>query len=102
MQLQAEDRAFLADGARRLRVDAATLIAAIEHESVPGLAGVLGIDEQEAARRMEPILRAVAIGDDWGAGCRLLTEDIRAEIHAALRRLIPDDAYSASSGGSQG
>ncbi len=102
MQLQAEDRAILADGARRLRVDTGALIEAIEHESVAELAAILGIDQQEAALRMDPIRRAVAIGDDWGAGCRLLTDDIRTELQAALRRLIPDGAYSTSSGGSQG
>ena len=102
MQLQSEERAVLAEVAWRCGVAVQTLIAAVEAESAPELAAVLGIGEAEAEARLEPLRRAAMIGDDWGAGCKLLTDEVRAEIRAALRALLPATDYSASSGVSQG
>ena len=102
MQLQLAEQEILVDVARRSNVDAQALIAAVEDESVLDLATALGIGEVEAARRLDPVRRAVAVGDDWGAGCKLLTDDIRAELQAALRGLGEHDPHSASPGVSQG
>lgn len=102
MQLQSEERAIVTDVARQLGVEDQALAGAIEHESVPELARVLGISEAEAANRLEPVRRMVAIGDDWGAGCKLLTEEMHAELRAALYKLLPERSHSASLGVSQG
>lgn len=102
MQLQGEDRAIVAEIAQHAGVPARALIDAVEHESVSELAHVLRIDEAEAARRLEPVRRTVAIGDDWGAGCKLLTDELRVELRTALRELLPTTAPSASSGVFQG
>ncbi len=102
MQFLDEDRALLSDIAEQLNVDAQALIAAVEHESPREVASVLGIDEAEARARLEPIRRTTTIGDDWGAGCRLLTDDMRGELRGALRGLLGDRAHSASFGVSQG
>ena len=102
MQLQPEERAIVTDVARQLGVENQALGDALEHESVPELARLLGISEAEAANRLEPVRRTVAIGDDWGAGCKLLTEEMRAELRAALYKLLPEQNHSASSGVSQG
>jgi hypothetical protein len=66
------------------------------------VAEVLGIDETDARARLEPIRRMATIGDDWGAGCRLLSEEMRGELRRALRGLLDDRAHSASFGVSQG
>jgi hypothetical protein len=89
MQLQPEERAIIADVARQLGVEDQALGDALEHESVPELARLLGISEAEATSRLEPVRRTVAFGDDWGAGCMLLTDEMRADLHAALYKLLP-------------
>ena len=101
MRLEAEERAILEDVARRLDVVPARLLQAVEDESTTALADVLQITEGEAAARIEPVLRAVSIGDDWGAGCKLLTAEVRAELQAALRKLSARP-HSASLGVSHG
>ena len=101
MRLEAEERAILEDVARRLDVVPARLLQAVEDESTTALADVLQITEGEAAARIEPVLRAVSIGDDWGAGCKLLTAEVRAELQAALRKLSAG-THSASLGVSHG
>ena len=102
MRLEDEERAILADIARQLDVPAQALVDAVEHESTAELAGLLHITRDEAARRLDPVRRTVAIGDDWGAGCKLLTDEVRAELRGALRKLLPTPDHSASSGVSQG
>ncbi len=102
MQLGGEERAILADIARQLGVAAQELADAVEHESPAELARVMGIGEAEAAARLAPTQRIAAIGDDWGAGCRILTDDMRAELRLALRKLLPAYDHTASSGVSHG
>ena len=102
MQLGDEERAILADIARQLGVAPQRLVDAVEHESVAELAGVMSITKAEAAARLDPVRRAVAIRDDWGAGCKLLTDEVRAELRVALRKLLPTTMHSASSDDSQG
>ncbi len=102
MQIQDEERALLIDIAEQLGVDVQALIAAVEHESPREVAEVLGIDETDARARLEPIRRMATIGDDWGAGCRLLSDEMRGELRRALRGLLDDRAHSASFGVSQG
>ena len=101
MQLEAEERAILATIARRLDIAPDALVDAIERESAPELATLLRVDEAEAAARLEPIRRVVTVESDWGAGCRLLTDDLRMDLRRALHALLPAD-HSASFGVSQG
>lgn len=101
MQIGPTEHAILHEVARRHGATTEDLVHAIEHESVQALALVLGLTPNEGAERMARIGRAVAINDDWGAGCKLLTDDVRAELHAALRALGDSD-HSASFGVSQG
>ena len=101
MQLDGESRAILADMARQLGVAAPALAAAVEHEDFPELARLMRIGEAEVAVHLAPLRRITTVGDDWGAGCRLLTDELRAEFHAALRGLLPV-ADHVSSGGSHG
>ena len=101
MQLGDEERRIVADVARAYGVAEPALAAAIEHESAPELAGLLGMTEQEAELRLAPIRRAVAVGDDWSAGCKLLTDEVRAELMSGLRALLPRH-HSASFGVSHG
>ncbi len=101
MRLEAEERAILEDIAQAAGIVPERLLQAVEHESVEELAEVLGLDERESAARLEPVLRAVTVGDDWGAGCKLLTSEVRAELQAALSKLGPG-AHSASLGVSHG
>ncbi len=101
MRLEAEERAIVEDVAHHLGVVPARLLDAVEHESAAELAQALHVTEGEAAARLEPVLRAVSIDGDWGAGCKLLTAEVRAELHAALRRLglAPHSASLAVSQG---
>ena len=101
MQLGWEEHMIVAELARTQGVDAQALVDALESEEASRLARVLSIGEDEAARRLEPLRRAATVGEDWGAGCKILTDDVRAEIRAALHALLPPD-HSASLGVSQG
>ncbi len=101
MQLGNEERTVVAGIAREAMVDTTALLEALEAEDPSEVARVLSIPEHEAARRLEPLRRAATVGEDWGAGCKILTDDVRAEIRAALRALLPPD-HSDSLGGSQG
>ena len=102
MRLEGEERAILAGIARQLGVATQALVDAVEHESTTELAAVMGITRDEAAARLEPVRRTVTVGDDWGAGCKLLTDEMRAELRVALRKLLPTPNHSVSSGVSQG
>ncbi len=101
MQLGNEERAVVAEIAREAMVDTTALLEALESEEPSEVARVLSIPEHEAVRRLEPLRRAATVDEDWGAGCKILTDDVRAEIRAALRALLPTD-HSDSLGGSQG
>ena len=101
MRLENEERAIIGDIAAELQVAPAALAEAVEHESVPMLAALLRIDHVEADARLEPIRRVVMMEGDWGAGCWLMNEELRIELRAALRALLPRD-HSASSGDSHG
>jgi hypothetical protein len=89
MQLQSEEQAIVAEVARQLGVAPERLAGALEQESAVALAHVLGIGEAEAAERLQPISRVVAFGDDWAAGCWLLTDEMRDELRTALWSLLP-------------
>lgn len=102
MELEAAERAILSDAANQLGVVAEALIRAIENESAAELAQVLGISEMDAALRLEPILRTTTVRGDWGAGCKLMTDEVRAQLASALRSLLQPHAHSASLGVSQG
>jgi hypothetical protein len=102
VQLLSEERMIVAEIARRLGVAPQALADALEHESPVELAAALHIDEADAAARLEPVRRTAAIGDDWGAGCKLLTDEMRADLRAALWRLAPASDHSVSSGVSHG
>ncbi len=84
MQLLDEERDIVAQVARRLDVDVARLTLAVENESAAELGRALQVDDVTARAKLDPIVRLVAMGDDWGAGCRLLTDDMRQELRAAL------------------
>ncbi len=87
MQLNAELRAALAQAAWRHNVEVEGLQAAFEHELAAELAAVLGLDQTAADAHMARICRAVTVQGDIGAGCRLLTDDVQAEMFAALAEL---------------
>ncbi len=90
MKLEAEDLAIVYEEARCAGADGAQLTRAIESESVSDVAAVLHITIEEATERLLPLLRAVSIGDDWGAGCKLLTEDVQQAIREALWGLFAE------------
>ena len=102
VQIEDQERAILAQVARGRGIGPEALLSAVEHESTAELAQVLQIDTNEAGAWLDRVRRIVTIGDDWGAGCRLLTDELRVELHAELWKLRPDTAHSTSSGGSQG
>jgi hypothetical protein len=102
MQLGPEEYRILEDGARQLGISAETLALALEHESAVELAQALGISIDEATERLGRVRRSVTVSDDWGAGCLLMTDQVRAELHTALHRLVQTPDHSASSGVSQG
>lgn len=93
---------IITDGARRLGIAVEPLLTAIEDESATELAAALHINQAEAQARLAPLLRAATVEGDWGAGCRILTDEVHAELQDALRELLAPRDYSASSGVSQG
>ena len=101
MELGSAEQNILADIARRLDLVLGDLVEAIEGESAADLAAAMCISLSDAEARLARVRRAVAIGDDWGAGCKLLTDDVRQELQSALRALADAD-HSASPGVSQG
>ncbi len=75
----------LAQVAERYGADPHTLCLALEHESADELALVLGLGQAAAEERMARVRRALAVQTDWGAGCKRLTDDVRAELVAAIK-----------------
>lgn len=70
--------------AARYGVGAAPLRAAISDESAAQLATVLGLSQPAAHARIDQIRRILAVNSDWGAGCKLLTDEITSELIAAI------------------
>ncbi len=70
--------------AERYGADAQRLQAAIVDESAPKLAQVLGLSHQAAEIRMARVQHVLAAQSDWGAGCKLLTDEVTAELVAAI------------------
>lgn len=87
MQLNALLNEALAQVAWRYNVPIEPLQAAIEHESAEELAAVLRLEHAAAQQHMARLRRAVTVQSDIGAGCRLLTDDIQAEVLAVLASL---------------
>jgi hypothetical protein len=79
--------AALERAARRYGAGVAALRAALEHESADELMQVLGISLVEARARIGRVERVLAFSGDWGAGCKLLTDDVRDELLAVLDSL---------------
>lgn len=84
MYFEPQIEAIIAEVARRYHADPTHLRAAIEHESAAELAAALRIDPAQAAQRMESVQRILTMQMDWGAGCKLLTDDVQAELRAAI------------------
>lgn len=75
----------LAQVAVRYGADPDALRLALEHESADELAQVLDLDQAAAAVRMARVQRALTVQTDVGAGCKLLTDDVQAELIAAIK-----------------
>jgi|GEM_PF-5348486 len=76
---------ILTELAARYDADENVLRAAIEDESVVDLGRVLGLDP--STPELERVVRAVTVQTDLGAGCKLLTDDVQAELLDALAAL---------------
>lgn len=77
MQFGPQLTAVIEQVAWKYRSDPLKLRAALEHESARELASVLALDEATAQRRMAEIQRILTVQTDWGAGCKLLTDDVQ-------------------------
>ncbi len=75
----------LAQAAARYGADPDALRLALEHESADELARVLPLDQTTAEERMARVRRALTVQTDVGAGCKLLTDDVQAELIAAIK-----------------
>lgn len=84
MMLNEQIEEALAQVAWRYQADLDALRAALSNESAEDLARALGIDAAAAAERMARASRSVSVQSDWGAGCKLLTEDVQQELLAAI------------------
>jgi hypothetical protein len=87
MQITPPVAAALDQVAWRYQVDPQALRQAIENESAAALAELLQLSPAAAAERMARIQRTVTIESDWGAGCKLLTDDVQAELLDAIAAL---------------
>lgn len=87
MQITAEIADALDQVAWRYGVDPAVLHAAVAGESVAALAEALRLPTVEATERMARIQRTVTVQSDWGAGCKLLTDDVQADLLEAIAAL---------------
>jgi len=73
--------------AARHGVDVVWLSSAIADESAAQLATVLGLPVPDAHARIDQIQRILAVNSDWGAGCKLLTDEIAGQLVAAIDAL---------------
>lgn len=87
MQITPQIALALDQVAWRYQVDPAALHAAVAAESEAALADVLQLTSAAAAERMARIRRTVTVQFDWGAGCKLLTDDVQAELLEAIAAL---------------
>lgn len=87
MQMTAEIVEALEQVAWRYQVDPVALQTAVAAESAAALAEVLRLPPPDAAERMARIQRTVTVQSDWGAGCKLLTDDVQAELLEAIAAL---------------
>ncbi|HEX6292859.1 MAG TPA: hypothetical protein VFZ66_26980 [Herpetosiphonaceae bacterium] len=84
MLLDAHIEEALAQVAWRYGADLDALRAALIHESADELARALGLDRAAADERMARVRRVLTVQTDWGAGCKLLTEDVQHDLLAAI------------------
>lgn len=84
MLLNAQIEEALAQVAWRYQADLDALRSALSYESADELAQALGIDPAAAEERMAQVSRSVSVQSDWGAGCKLLTDDVQQELLAAI------------------
>ncbi len=77
-------QAAIERAANRYKVDPVRLGAALNNESAVQLATVLGLSQSESQARIEPIQRVLVVNNDWGAGCKLLTDEITDQLIAAI------------------
>jgi hypothetical protein len=84
MMLNEQIEEALAQVAWRYGADLDALRSALSHESAAELAQVLDIDAADAEERMARVSRSVSVQSDWGAGCKLLTDDVQQELLAAI------------------
>ena len=84
MLLSPQIEEALAQVAWRYGADLDALRSALSNESAEELAQALGIDVAVAGERMARVSRSVSVQTDWGAGCKLLTEDVQQELLEAI------------------
>ncbi len=87
MQLNAAMEEALAQVAWRYNAELEVLRMAVQHEAADELARALKLDSDAAQQRMARIQRAATVQTDIGAGCKLLTDDVQAEVLAAIASL---------------
>ncbi|MBA3946519.1 MAG: hypothetical protein H0X37_18380 [Herpetosiphonaceae bacterium] len=74
--------------ARQCNLDYHRLIAALTNEDSAALADLLGRDQPSVIADLQEVHRALVIDGDWGAGCAILTAEVRAIAEAALATLL--------------
>jgi hypothetical protein len=79
--------AAVQEAAVRYHADPRSLLLAVIHEAPDELANVLGVEHAVAEAHMERISRILTVQSDWGAGCKLLTDQVQAELAAAIKAL---------------
>ncbi len=84
MMLNAQVEAALEQVAWRYNADLDQLRTALNHESAAELAQVLGLDLAAAEERIARARRALTVQTDWGAGCKLLSDEVQADLLAAI------------------
>lgn len=80
MQITPQIAEALDQVAWRYQIEPTALQAAFVEESPAALAEALRLPPAEAAERMARIQRMTTVQTDWGAGCKLLTDDMQAEL----------------------
>jgi hypothetical protein len=80
----ADVEAAVRRAAARYDADPHELHAAIDAESAAHLAQVLGIRLPAAQDHMAQVQRILTVHSDWGAGCKLLTDDVTTDLVAAI------------------
>lgn len=84
MIVNAQIEEALAQVAWRYNADLDALRSALIHESADELAQALGIEPAAAAERMACVGRSLTVQTDWGAGCKLLTDDVQQELLSTI------------------